>query len=81
MPDLLEKVNNMFNNKMENKSENEKESQDEDKLNKEDDIKIEEDIEENFQTISMPKIHPKRNKQIKYEYKNRDNEQYDDKKN
>ena len=79
VPDLLEKVNNMFNDKMENKNENEREKQNQ--LNKDEDSEIEENLEEKFETISMPKIHPKRNKKIKYEYKNRDNEQYDDKKN
>ena len=78
VPDLLEKVNNMFNSKIEKQKENDNENGKENLKNEEDDMEIDGDIEEKFETISMPKIHPKRNKNIKYEYKNRNNEEYND---
>lgn len=74
MPDLLEKANNALNKQMNNKKEEKREAErriERHRKEEREDRKEQEKNKEENSTIIVPnvtKIHPKRNKEIKYEF-------------
>ena len=70
VPDLVEKTNNLINKQMANKKEEKKEEEKRKQREKKEE-KEEKVVEETNNTIIVPnpsKLHPKRNRPVKYEY-------------